>query len=171
MSIANGKSTVVPSAGNQRPIDNAAITALTKWSSLQRVSLFAGRIEDNGAACIASQAAERCWPALQHLDLGACDLSLTGVQHMVTALLAGGLPALQVKLACAAPQCTMYIVYGCGRGPHDMYCLTGAIHRSQPCCRAARRAREGIGTSAREQGGSRCGLAWHVTGVNCGNMM
>ena len=69
---------------------------LARRSSLQRVSLFAGRIGDVGAACIGEQAAAGCWPALQHLDLGACELSLAGVQHVVTALLAGGLPLLQV---------------------------------------------------------------------------
>lgn len=88
---------------------------LIERSSLQRVSLFAGRIGDNGAAHIAGRSSPLCWPALQHLDLGACEVSLAGVQCMVTALRAGVLPSLQVSFSLCGLACmTSWLLAACG---------------------------------------------------------
>ena len=87
-------------AGNKRPIDASAVAALTEHSTLRRLSLFAGQIGDDGMACIVRRASKDCWPALRHLDVGACCLSLASVQQLANALLAGTLLALQV--CCAA---------------------------------------------------------------------
>ena len=95
-------------AGNERTIDASAVAALAGQTALQRLSLFAGRIGDEGAACIVGHAKEHCWPNMQQLDVGACGLSLVIVQQLVIALSAGALPALQV--CCAACWCRVILV-------------------------------------------------------------
>ncbi len=120
----------MPVAGNERPIDASAVAAIAGLSTLQRLSLFAGRIGDKGAARIVRHAKEDCWPELQHLDVGACDLSLVGVQRLVEALLVGALPALQVCSAACLLPCDLSVVSNCA--PSALPCCAGAVRRGEP---------------------------------------